>query len=323
MSQETRGELVARFARFVGEVNDADLVALANDLCAEAVFKIWLAHPFAEFVMPIDYVFSTVSGTNLYVLPTYFGRVAKKDGFIRNRTTGTWIKPLEALRQLELSPEIGTTLDTSTNEPSNYAIAGKTGVSAQVAAAGEALEVLSSSVSDTDVLLQIEGLSGGEWTTTQVTLVGTTPVALGTWTYVQAVGKSYPAGTDPPTPLTSSRGTVTVRKTAGAVTRLVLLPHEASREHYQLRLHATPGQVYSIAVPTIRLPRRLFQDSDPVPAMWGPAVFEEMHIQYRVSTGEFSPADAAAQVRPVRLELIGYDNELKSAQRPHKRPFGS
>lgn len=321
MQQESRREIVDRLLRFVGETNDAEARLVAEDVCAAAVFSIWLKHPFQEFVMPADYRLTTVASQPTYILPPYFGRIARKDGIVRNLSTGVKIYPITQKDLEERYPDIGSDVDTTTSDPQHYSIAGKVGVSVQVAAAGEALEVLSDNVLDTDVLATIEGLSGGEWTTTQVTLNGTTAIPLGSWTHVQTVSKSYPAGTDPDTALTSSRGTVTFRKVGGG-TRQTLLPVESSREQYQFRLHQTPQRIQTIGIPIIRLPRRIFHDGDVVPSMWGPAVFEEMHIQYSVNRGELS-VDAASRVpRPELDRLIGYDNELKPATRMVKRAFG-
>lgn len=324
MQQETRREIVDRLLRYVGETNDADARALANDLCATAVSSIWRAHPFTEFVMPTDYVVATVPGQPLYVLPTYFGRIAGKEGTVRNLTTGARIYPRRGRDLEEEHSEIGGDLDTTTADPAEYTISGKVGVNVQVASAGEVLEVLSSSAADVDVDVQLEGLFGGQWTTFQGLLLGATPVNIGTWTYVQTFAKAYQATSDPVTALTSSRGTVTLRKVAGAVTRQTLLPHESSREQFQLRLFHTPQSVQRIGIPIIRLPRRVFQDADPIPALWGDAVFEHMHIGYRVSTGELSITQGAEmqQNGPQLQLLIGYDNELKPGVRVRKRAFG-
>lgn len=325
MQQETRREIVDRLLRFVGELNDADARSLAEDLAANALQAIWLAHPFTEFVMPVDTVVNTVASTATYVLPTYFGRVAGKEGIVRNLTLGQKIYPLSGGDLEEWHPELAGTLDTQTGIPQNYTLSGKVGIGVQVAAAGEALEALSSSSSDTDVYLEVEGLSSaGEWTTTQVTLTGVAPVALGTWTYVQTIAKAYQATVTPVSALTSSRGTVTVRKVSGAVTRQTLFAHEASREQYQFRLWQTPQSVYRIGIPTIRLPRRMFQDSDPVPALWGPALFEQMLIDWRVNRGELGleAADALKKNGHQITALIGYDNESRPATRPRKTPFG-
>lgn len=323
MNQETRRELVDRLLRFVGELNDPDARALAEDLCANAVFSIWLKHPFQEFVMPVDYSLATVASQATYVLPTYFGRIARKDGMVRNSTTGTPIWPITQVELERRFPELAGTQDTQTADPSHYTIAGKVGVSTQVSSAGEALEAVSSSGSDTaSVLVTIEGLSGGEWTTTQTTLSGTTAVALGIWTYVQTFSKTYIAGTDPTTALTSSIGTVTLRVASAGATRQTLLPHESSREHYQFRLHPTPQGVQTVLIPMLRLPRRLFHDGDVIPSMWGPAVFEAMEVDYRVSRGELSRAQAAVMAMPEFDRLVGYDNELKPAAKMRKIAFG-
>lgn len=321
MVQETRRELVDRLLRFVGETNDADARLIAEDLCANAVFSIWLKHPFQEFTMPTDLRVTTVANQPTYILPTYFGRIARKDGIVRNLTTGVKIYPMTQQDLENRYPDLGSAVDTTTSDPQHYTIAGKVGVGVQVDAAGTQVEIVSDDVADLDVLVTLEGLKAGEWTTVQLTLGGVFPVAPGTWTYVQTFSKSYPADTTPPTPLTSSRGTVTLRPFGGGAAYQTLLPHESSREQYQFRLHQTPKAVQVIGIPVIRLPRRLFHDGDVVPSLWGPAVFEQMHIDFSVNRGELSIPQAAAMPRPELDRLIGYDNELKPAARMIKRPF--
>lgn len=322
MDQETRREIVDRLLRFAGEALDADARTIVEDLVANAVFSIWLKHPFQEFTMPAPYALATVAGQATYRLPPYFGRIARKDGIVTNLSTGVKIYPITQVDLEERYPGLGSAVDTARGDPQHYSIAGKGGIAVQVAAAGEALEVVSSSAADVDILATIEGLSGGEWTTTQLTLNGTTVVGLGTWTYVQTFSKSYPAGTTPATALTSSRGTVTLRTVAGAATRQTLLPVESSREHYQFRLHPTPQAVQSIGIPIIRLPRRIFHDGDVVPSLWGPAVFEQAHIDFSVQRGEVTTEAASRMPRPELDRLIGYDNELKPAVSIRKRAFG-
>lgn len=324
MQVETRREIVDRLLRFVSELNDPQARSIAEDVCAEAVHSIWLAHPFVEFVMPMPTTLTTVAGQALYVLPSYFGRIATRDGVVRNSTTGARIYPQSGVDLLSDHPAIGTALDTSRGDPSRYAFTGKVGLATQVATAGEALEVVSSSTTDAAVYFEMEGLdSAGAWQVVQHLLTGTSPVSFGTWTYVQTAAKSYKASSSPTTALTSSEGSVTVRKVGGG-TRQVLLPHEAAREQYQVRFYPTPIAVQSILFPTIRLPRRLFQDADPIPSMWGPAVFERMLIDWRHNRGEIG-VQAALELKVIGPEfqrLIGYDNELRGGNRAVKRAFG-
>lgn len=322
MQQESRRELVDRFLRYMGESrSDPVALALANDLVAVAVRTIWLAHPFTDFVLAVDPTITLVAGQAFYTLPTSFGRIAKKDGCLRNLTTGGKLFPITPINLEERHPEVGSVMDTGRNSPTHYTLSGRVGVTSQVLSTGEALEVVSTDAADLDVVLEIEGLySDGEWRTLQVTLNGTTAVPLNTWLYVQTVGKAATVALT--TPLTSSRGDVVVRRVAGATTIVRLLPVEASRELMQLRFWPTPDAAATIAVPTLRLPRRIYQDADPLPQMWGDAIFEDMQIEWRKQGGELYDSEAAALPRPKLLQLIGWDNELKPAARPWKRAFG-
>lgn len=330
---ESRRELVDRLLTFHGELNDVNARTVAEGLLDNAILQIWLMRIWRCFLMPAPYSLVTAAGTRQYVLPSYFGRVATRDGAVRNLTTGNTIVPREGDDFFVDHPEAGSTVDTATGEPSEYVIAGTAGVSTQVAAAGVALEALSDNVADIDVQVVIEGLdSNGIYTASAFTLNGTTPVALGTWKQVQNFSKSWPQSVAAPTSAqtltgavayTSSRGNVSLRLVGGAATVYQkLLPYESLREHYTLTLWRTPQAVQTIAIPIIRLPRRLVNDADPIPTMWGPSVFEELRRQWFVNTGELSPAQAAAMPNRPLIDLVCWDNELRAGGRSHTQPFG-
>jgi hypothetical protein len=57
-------------------------------------------------------------------------------------------------------------------------------------------------------------------------------------------------------------------------------------------------------------------DADPVPTMWGPAVFEELRKQWLVNTGELSLAQAAAMPNRPLIDLVTWDNEIRAADGP-------
>lgn len=315
--QKTRREAIDELLGFVGELGDSDARDVAERLLTLAVHTVWLSHPWRQFVSPTPYTFATVANQASYVLPSYFGRVSRVDGLIRNLTRGTVIWPLEVEQLQELYPSMGTSLEIA-GDPRHYVLAGTQGVHTQPATSGEALEVLSSSAADVAVRALVQGLNAaGVETRTQVTLNGTTPVAIGTWASVETFSKSYPATITPTTELTSSEGTVTLRKVTGAVELMALLSDESSRELSLLTLYPKPSAIETFAAPFIRRPRPLIFDADPLPLDWWPAIREDVHIQWRVNTGELS-IDSAVP-RPALSRLIENDN--CNRPRPRIRPF--
>lgn len=332
---ESRRELVDRFVTFMNEASDVNARVVAEQLLTAAIHTIWIRHPFRSFLVPQPYKFSTAAGTREYVLPPWFGRVAGRDRRIQNFTTGRRISPIEGEDLYNAAPSTGTTVDTATGQPDRYMIAGTLGLSAQLPAAGIALEALSDSATDTDVQVVFEGIdANGNYNNAAVTLTGTVAVAIGAgaWTAGPSTfSKSWPQTVTAPTSAqtlsgasayTSSRGTVKLRSAADhATVYQTLLPHESVREQWVLTLDRTPDGVYSIGVPTLRLPRRLLNDADPVPTMWGPAVFEEMQRQWLLNTGELSAAEAAGLSMPRFIDLVTWDNELRSGGRSFTEPF--
>lgn len=319
----TRRELIDDFIAFKGESGDATARDLAERLLNRALLAIYLKHPWRAFNEPDPYLFSTVDGTRLYAMPSYFGRITGRDGQLRDMTTGAVIYPKEPDDLQAEDPLFGTSLET-TGRPHRYVLAGQVGVHTQPVAAGDALEVLSSSAADDAALAPvcyIEGLdAAGRYTRTQVTLDGVTPVAIGTWKQVREFGKAYPFGTTATTELTSSAGTVTLRKVTGAVELQLLFADESARQHDMLTLYPTPDGVYSIAVPMMRGLRRVYRDADPMPREWGNALFEEMHIQWDKNRGKLV---SDAQVpRPALVDLISWDNAGRVPSAKFRVPFG-
>lgn len=328
---ESRRELVDRLLAFMGELKDTNARTVAEQLLNHVLLKIWLKHPFRSFLMPDPYTFSTAAGTRSYILPSYFGRVASRDGRIRNHTTGDLVTPREGGEFYLDHPDAGTTIDTATGDPTEYLIAGVAGVLKQVPAAGVALEAISDNANDTDVHVVVEGLdANGVYTASDFTLNGTVAVAVGTWTKVQNFSKSWPQSVDAPTSAqalanasayTSSRGNVTLRSAVDHVTVYQkLLPLESLREHSTLTLWRTPQAVQTIGIPVLRLPRRLVNDADPVPTLWGPALFEECRKQWLINTGEL-PVIQGESATPALVDLVCWDNELRSGGSSWSTPF--
>lgn len=326
---ETRREFVDRFLKYVGEYGDTQARENAELLFWNVLLEIWLAHPWRQLLMPDPVQITTVAGTRTYILPTFFGRVGSRDGVVRNLTTGEKIAPTTGEEIYETYPEAGTVVDTARGNPTAYAIGGTVGVAAQPSAAGQALQALSSDINDTDVIVTLEGTNNtGQWDVTQVTLNGTTPVALGTWKApIQSFAKAFPQSvTTLPagvTPYCSSRGTVTLRVVGPGATLQTLLPQESAREQLQITFWRTPLLVHVIGIPTIRLPHRLFRDADVIPALWSPAMFEKMQIEWDVNTGELKRAQAGAVPRPAFVDLVSFDNEQRAGNRRRTVPFGA
>lgn len=316
---QTRRELLDDFLRYVTEHGDSVAERIAGRALNRALLAIWLKHPWAQFRADTPYELTTVAGTRSYVLPRQFGRMAHRDGRIRNITQGSWIEPIDRGQLDEQRPEAGTSLD-STGLPYGYLMDGTSPVSRQPAAAGEACEVVSSSASDDDVEVVIEGLdASGAHTRTRVTLNGTTPVAVGTWSRIFEFGKAYDSADTPATDQTSSVGSVTLRTVAGPTTLQTLASDESAVDLPTITFYATPDAAYVIAVPYMRAPRRAYEDADPLPRFWGNALFEEMQADWLVNKGEI--ASAAQLPRPHLADLIALENANRIPLTRHRRPF--
>jgi len=319
MDQLSFRELLDMYLTWKGALGDPDQRDAAALLARRAYLSIWNNHPWNDHRLPSPVQITTVVSQRTYVLPTYFGRVPPMVKYISNLTTGARI-PILSLDQIQQDyPEQGTTLEVAAT-PKAAAIAGMVGVSVQPSAAGQALEVVSDNVNDTDIRVLVEGLnSASQWDETQVTLNGTTAVAIGTWRDpILHFSKAYPDGTTPATEGTSSRGTVTLRTVAGPSTLQVLLPEESGRAFPSVVLYPKPvtaGEVY--AIPTLRAPKRLLYDADAIPRYWGEALIERMKELSQVSDGD-SLGDRAL-AGPEQLKLIALDNSIQAASR--KRPF--
>lgn len=329
---ESRREIVDRYLAFVGELADPTARTIAEQLLDSVILELWLRHPFRSFLMPDPYQFATVAGTRNYILPAYFGRVASRDKRLQNQTTGGRIAPVDGRTLYDQIPNAGTAADTQTGPPSYYSIAGQVGVLAQVAAAGVTLEIVSSDALDLDVDVIVEGVDDtGVYTVAKTTLNGINAVAVaGTWTKLQNVSKMWPQSAQASGPssmatitgalsYSSSRGTVTVRKTGGAPVYQKLLPWESMREHWVLSLFPAADAVYTINVPVIRAPRRSVYDADPVPTMWGPAIFEQMLNKWKASTGDAS----SDQGNEALIALIAYDNAGVDGARMVSQAYGA
>lgn len=315
---KSQRELLDDLLDFVGEAADAGARSTAKRVLNRALTSIWLKRDWSIFRSPVPFTMALVASQARYSMPDYFGRIGP--GIPRNITKGgTPINPLQP-GQLEVDyPWAGTTTEVP-GAPRNYEITGMSGTHTQPLSSGEALQVLSDSAADIDIVCAITGDdANGNWTRNQVTLTGLTPVSIGTWAFVDEFAKAYVNTATPATDLTSSRGNVTLRKTSDATELQKLFPQESSREHAILTLYPKPNAADTLAIPVIRRPKRLFHDADPVPDLWEPALFEEFIMQWRVNTGEINAAEAGAAPRPALNDLIAHENASKP--RMHVRPY--
>jgi hypothetical protein len=308
----SRREFLENFLTFVGELGDAGVYTLAAAELNRALTRLWLKHEWRVYRLSTPYLQVLTVNQSRYALQDWVGRIGPGD-HIRNISRDG--SPLERIRDgqlLEQFPMAGTTAE-SAGMPAAFELAGACGVFLQPAVAGEALEVVSDSAADVDVYATVTGQdASGRWTRNQVLLAGTVAVAIGTWSYVDEFGKAYGASTTAATAGTSSRGTVTLRKASDHATELQkLFAQESAREHPVLTIYPKPSAADTLALPVIRKPKRLFHDSDPIPDMWEPALFEDMLLGWKLNTGESSAESAARAPRPALADLLATDNEQR------------
>lgn len=316
----TRRELLDDFVLLMGDTDDEEARNIAEGCLNRALLALWLKLPWRVFRSPVPYALPLVVDQASYALPDYFGRIGP--GEVRNATVGGALPRLQDGELERMFPLTGTALEVH-GQPRRYEIQGTTGVSTQVAIAGELLEVLSLAPQDNDVVLSISGRNGvGHWTREQVRLGGTTPVQCGTWTYIDEVGKSYEAGATAETEHTTSRGVVTLRQVSDGAIRQQLLPQESARQHDVFTVYPKPQIAHTLLLPIIRKPKRLFQDGDTLPDLWGPAIFERMQIDWQVSEDEMPLAQALTlPAGPALLDLVAFENQQRPVR--HKRGFGA
>lgn len=317
--QTTRRELLDDFLHYVNAYGDPTMRNQAETLLNRVIEGIWLKRGWRQFLDPTVYEVSTVANTRQYALPSYFGRVSGTNRTLRNLTDGARLIPKDRSDLEEMDPTVGTSLEIA-GSPRAYAISGTMPVQVQPAATGEALEAISTSVNDTTVKVYLDGLdANGIETQSEVTLTGANPVALGTWGPLTAFGKAYPEAITATTELTTSEGSVTLRKVSDGTVLQKLAPWQSARMHQTLVLYPIPDQVYVIGVPILRAPLQTIRDADPLPAMWGNAIFEKMVLAWRVSDQNVS-ADGN-DVWPALLDLMTYDNGLTAQAFQRRQPF--
>lgn len=307
--QTSRRTLIDDFTLWVGDAGDVTTRNRAETLLNRVLEGIWMKREWSQFRMPSAYEVATVASTRSVALPDYFGRVSGADRLVRNLTNGGKIYPISRNDLEAMDPYQGTSYETPSS-PRYYVIEGTTPVLTQPSASGDALEVLSSSASDVAVRAYVEGVNtSGLVTRVQVTLTGTTPVAVGTFAApLTKFGKAYPDGTTPTTEGTSSEGTVTLRKVSGSTTLQTLAPDQDAREHLAITLYPMPDAVYTIAIPIVRSIEAYFKDADPLPNNWRNAVFEKMILAWRAGDRDGAMVDGS-DTWPALVDLMCLENQ--------------
>lgn len=315
----TRRDFLDDFLSFVGEKNDLEARAVAARVLNRAMTAIWLKHPFREYRSPVPLRLTLTVNQARYSLPDYVGRIGP--GQVRNATrNGRPLTPRVDGDTEAYRPNQGTAAEVA-GPPTEYEFAGVSGVHTQPASTGDALEVVSDNAADVDILAAIAGDdSTGRWTRNQVRLTGIVAVAIGTWSYLDEFGKAYLSTATPATDLLSSRGTITLRKVAGATELQKLFAQEASHEHPIFAVYPKPSSADVLLLPVMRKPKRFVHDADPIPDLWDPALWEEALIQWAVNRNEMKLAEAIAVPRPAFRDLAMFDNEQRG--RAASVPFG-
>jgi hypothetical protein len=321
--QTSRAELLADLLGFMGELDDADARNIAEAMVARVMQTIYLEKTWNELVSPDPWQITTVANQRTYVLPDHFGRPTP-GAVMRNLTTGGKLRLIDRNSIEDAHPEMGVTGLDTTEEPCFFFVGGTQPVATQPAAAGDALEIVSDSIADTTVKVTVVGEdANGIERRKFVTVTGIGAVAVGTFRKISAFGKAYPDGVTPTTEGTSSEGSITLRKVAGAVELETLQSDESSKERLALTLYPTPDAVYTLALPFIRAPRRLVYDSDTLPRFWGPAVYEEARLEWDLNQGNLSLSAFMAAPRPrLRRNSSQHDNALAARPRERVIPFG-
>jgi hypothetical protein len=190
-----------------------------------------------------DYAFSTVAGTEDYVLPQDFG----KEIAVRDATNKAYLKRLDSQSNMMLN----TSTADDQGGISNYIILDKT-VRTQPTASS-VITFVSSSASDTSQKLYVKGFdANGYEDYEEVTVTGTTPVATSkSFTRVLLVAKSA-----------VTVGTITVTSNSAAVTIAVLSRAMLEHRIKVMRLVNIPNSVCSIDVIYLANPLPMSGDYD-------------------------------------------------------------
>jgi len=189
-----------------------------------------------------DYTFTTVSGTQNYVLPDDFG----KEISARDTTTGVELARVDYQNLVTAYPdEI-----TDTGSVARYVI--YEDVAQEQPTSASVLAIVSSSASDTTQTILIRGITGGVETSETVTLTGVTPVNT-TNSYTRIKGESKSAVTT---------GYITITSNSGTVTQAVMPPKVTEARYRLVKLHYVPTSAVVISLPYIIKPLPMTETND-------------------------------------------------------------
>jgi len=189
-----------------------------------------------------DYTFTTVSGTQNYVLPDDFG----KEISARDATNGLEIAKTDY--PTLVNNFAGEVDDSGT--VGRYVIYEDT-VQAQPSASS-VLAIVSSSSADTTQTILVRGISSGVEITETVTLTGTSSAnSANSYTRVKGISKSA-----------VTTGTVTVTANSAAVTVATLAPKTTEARYKLIKLHYVPTTAIVISLPYSIQPMPMTEAND-------------------------------------------------------------
>lgn len=174
----------------------------------------------------IEFTFPTVINQRTYVIQK---RVTYPFYFLKQKTDDIEIVPMISADFETFIPD-----DDDSGNPKKYYFEESTGVAEQPASTGEQVYCVSSSGSDTSVVV-IQGYDANGYVSNEVTLTGATPVAsASTFVKISSISKVV------------TTGTVTFRNLGDTTDFLVLTPKETLRRSMVIGLHPVPNAVITI-----------------------------------------------------------------------------
>lgn len=188
-----------------------------------------------------DYSFSTVSGTQDYVLPRDFG----KELYVYDSTNKVELS-FKSLQQIVQDKP--ATLSSS-GEGTYYSILTKRYNNSPTSGA---ITAVSSSGDDSTQSVLVRGISGNVEMVDTISLNGTTP-AVGTISFTSLISVSKSATTT---------GTVTLTADSGSTTVAVMSPQELEYIRKFIRISYIPSSVYTVKVPYMISPLPMTVNTD-------------------------------------------------------------
>lgn len=175
----------------------------------------------------IEFTFDTVASTRTYILPK---RVMYPLYDLRQKESDVQLRQMVANDFGKFFPD-----DDDSGDPEWYYLEEAVGVNNQPASTGEQVYCVSSSASDTSVVV-IQGYdTSNNYIVDEVTLSGTTAVASSsTFKFISSISKIV------------TTGTITFRNSGSTTTYLTLSPKEYIRRSIMIGLHPIPDSAITI-----------------------------------------------------------------------------